>query len=144
MCLTQCAIAVLILYGVATLIIIAYFVMLWLKSRTNSFDDPLWNDLGAIPGGRANTWLLSHFILYFILGLIFPLCDGPIIVAGILWEFVEALLGWTLGPVTRMTPNGIEKTYWWQGNIMDILVNIIGFYLGKGLRFRFDPRLSRY
>lgn len=81
-------------------------------------------------------WTLSHFIVYFILGLLFPDCFVIIIIISILWEFIEVLIGSYVNgdnwrrQITR-DKNEIEySTNWWSGSYKDIIFNILGFITG--------------
>lgn len=81
-------------------------------------------------------WPISHLILFFILGLLFPYCDVPIITAGIIWELIEMILSKIFNRRRQgMRVKGSETIEysgnWWAGSFKDILFNIIGFYLGK-------------
>ena len=38
-------------------------------------------------------WVLSHFVLFFILGFFFPDCIALLIIAGVLWEIIEFIIG---------------------------------------------------
>lgn len=86
-------------------------------------------------------WPVSHLILFFILGIMFPTCDFLVITAGILWELVEMIISKLLNrprQAIRET-EGIEySSNWWAGSFKDILFNIVGFYLGKGTRLAYE------
>jgi hypothetical protein len=80
-------------------------------------------------------WTISHLIFYLILGLIFPECIFIIIIIGVLWEFIENLLGYYNNninlqhKITRKS-NKIYYNNWWSGSFKDIIVNIMGVYIG--------------
>lgn len=79
-------------------------------------------------------WPVSHFILFFILGLLFPNCDVPLISLGILWEGFEMFWASVQGSERQwvMENGNIEYSgNWWAGSAKDILFNIAGFYTGK-------------
>ena len=81
----------------------------------------------------TNTWAASHFILYFIIGLIYPCCFVPAMLVGIAWEFIEWYLGQTMPP---MCP-GLYKSdcrQYWYGQITDVAVNAVGFIAGASFR----------
>ncbi len=91
--------------------------------------------------GSISWWPISHFILFFILGILFPDCDVIVITAGILWEVVEEILGRTIGNDTATSmKNGIQYSRWWSGSIKDIVFNIAGFYTGKLLVKAFNKK----
>lgn len=80
-------------------------------------------------------WAVSHFVLFFFLGLVFPQCDVLVISAGILWELVEMGMAKIFNrkrQAIRLTNDSIEYSQnWWAGSTKDIFVNILGFYCGK-------------
>ncbi len=82
-------------------------------------------------------WPITHFVLFFILGVLFPNCEVLIIGAGIIWELVEMLMSSAFGrsrqPI-RAGANVEYSTNWWAGSAKDVLFNITGFYLGKWYR----------
>ncbi len=91
-------------------------------------------------------WPISHFILFFILGAIWPGCHILLLIAGVLWEIMEEIGGRT-GDLfyKRIHPSkskkkfkNLEYTRWWSGSIKDIVFNVAGLYLGVGLRALID------
>lgn len=78
-------------------------------------------------------WSLTHFILFFILGILYPRCDIFILGAGVLWEIFESTIFPLLNrKLTRREKNGkIQYHDWWAGSFWDIIVNTIGYYMGK-------------
>jgi hypothetical protein len=80
-------------------------------------------------------WPISHFILFFFIGIIFPQCGPLAMTAGILWEFFEIGMNVaTKGPhqVMKNKDGSYEYTQnWWAASFKDILFNFAGFYLGK-------------
>lgn len=81
-------------------------------------------------------WPISHFILFYILGLLFPDCTFWVIGAGVAWEVFEVLLSYVdimnRQPVRGNISNKIEYSQnWWAGSSKDILMNTVGFLLGK-------------
>ena len=82
-------------------------------------------------------WPLSHFIFFLIIGILFPDCDLPAILGGIAWELTEVGVYYAIGQDRQGTRNGDGKIQyaesWWMGSTQDIVMNIVGFYLGKFL-----------
>ena len=81
-------------------------------------------------------WPISHFIFFFIIGLLFPHCDLVAVLGGILWEVTEVIVYSSLKKgrqgVRRTGSSKIEYSEsWWSGSFKDIFFNIAGFYLGK-------------
>lgn len=88
----------------------------------------------------CSSWPISHLVLFFVLGLLFPNCDALVIGAGALWEGIECLGGFFSGaiangkyqPRKNMETGTVEYAgSWWSGSMKDIIVDIAGFYLGK-------------
>ena len=108
------------------------------KSRTDVdvFNRKIF-DFDYFMGNCCSMWPISHFIFFFILGLLFPDCDIPIITAGVLWEIAEE----TISIISKNQKNRhivVDKNSnvqyrdsWWAGSFQDILFNILGFYMGK-------------
>ena len=77
-------------------------------------------------------WPVSHFILYFILGFLYPGYQFEFIIIGIGWELFEHLTS----PISKLmrTNNenvkNIEYTSWISGSFNDIIFNIAGLYTG--------------
>lgn len=83
-------------------------------------------------------WPITHFILFFILGFFFPYCGVLIITMGILWELLEMLMAKVTGKsVIQPMKDGNRYEYsenWWAGSMKDIIMNVLGFLVGKVLR----------
>lgn len=77
-------------------------------------------------GPCCSGWPLSHFMLFAVLGILYPTCGVIVNLLGILWELYEG------PPVVRHEDNTVEYIgQWWQGNLRDIFFNITGFLVGK-------------
>lgn len=88
-------------------------------------------------------WPVTHFVVFMVLGFLFPTCDILIIGAGILWELVEMCLAWAVGKSRQGMRIGVEhhleySTNWWAGSFKDIFANIFGFYIGKFYRITWN------
>ena len=94
-------------------------------------------DFDYFMGNCCSMWPITHFIFFFILGLLFPNCDLPIITAGVLWEIAEESIAifrrqqQTRHVVVAGTGDLQYRDSWWAGSLQDILFNILGFYCGK-------------
>lgn len=84
--------------------------------------------------GDFGGWSLSHFIAFFIAGLLFPEMWVLIFILGISWEFFEIVLGMTvekfLGTSPATKSNRMYDQRWITGNISDIWMNAAGLFLG--------------
>jgi hypothetical protein len=93
-----------------------------------------------MPGiGPISWWPISHFLLFLILGFLFPDCGVFIITAGILWEIFESIMAIIQGgpqqTVKSGSGNSVEYEFtWWAGSFKDIFMNTTGFFIGKGMR----------
>lgn len=82
-------------------------------------------------------WSATHFILFFILGYIYPTKIWLCISLGILWELFEQLYGKKrpgflggFGDCITTDPN-VKNGAWWYGKLSDIVVNYVGFIIGS-------------
>jgi hypothetical protein len=138
----NCLVAVAILIIIGIIIIGVYY---WLSKYTRSHDlssnEGIGKMLSKIPGAGAIFWELTHLILFGILGFFFPTCDAVIISIGAIWEMIEHYLSINLAPIRRPVASGqgYDETQWWYGSAVDIVVDIIGFYIGKSLRLLMLP-----
>ena len=147
----KCSGAYLVLIGIAILIGIYWLVLMLLYGYSEMVNhDPLNVKVMDMPmfSRGISWWPITHYILFLILGILFPHCDVIIIGAGILWEVFEMALGAFLGgrmkqPLRQTTSSSIEyRGNWWGGSIQDIVMNIAGFYTGKVLALNL-PILQR-
>ena len=97
--------------------------------------------------GNITIWAISHFTLYFILGLLFPECDLIIIFVSFLWEGIEEFLGHVFENNSIVMPfNKIQKDVkykrWWHGSLRDVLYNLSGYYLAKFLVQYYDINIK--
>lgn len=87
----------------------------------------------------CSMWPISHLILFTIIGYLYPTCDAIAIGSGIAWEAIEVLLSFMFNKSDRQATRERDGTVeysqsWWAGSMKDILMNIVGFYLGKIIR----------
>lgn len=139
-------------YGVFLLILIVlaiYWFALWTMcgySGVNSCD-MLNVNLFTTPFSNKplSFWPISHFLLFFVLGLLFPHCDVLIISIGVLWEVFEVFMGKVLPNPRSHNATGENTQYggnWWGGSIQDIVMDVAGFYTGKAFALNL-PFLTR-
>lgn len=108
------------------------------KSRTSvDFLNHKVVDFDYFMSNCCSMWPITHFVFFFILGLLFPNCDVPIIIAGVLWEGAEETIAIiansqnTRHVVTTGAGSIQYRDNWWAGNMQDIIFNTVGFYCGK-------------
>lgn len=99
------------------------------------YADPLNKIVFNIPTieNCCSWWPLSHFILFFIIGVLFPECGVIAIIAGVLWELFEVGAHAVIGRERQYVrgETGVEYSQsWWAGSMKDIFFNIVGFYAG--------------
>lgn len=85
-------------------------------------------------------WALSHFVLFFILGFLFPQCHMLLFVAGVIWELLENIAGYFHnkfkgGKSQQIVIDSVEYKTWWAASFKDIIVNAMGIYLGVFLKY---------
>ena len=85
--------------------------------------------------GNFGGWSLSHFIAFYIAGLLFPQKWVLVFVLGVFWEFFEIILGVMLEIfMGKSSYTGARKSLygdkWVTGNLADIWINSAGLFLG--------------
>ena len=118
---------------VLVVIIIIYGSILHFTNSSDIFNKKLINfDIFGQP--CCSWWPISHFILYLILGFLFPDYQLEFILIGIVWELLECLMGFICRDFSSVKKgddaNGVEYVYWMSGSFKDIIFNIIGLYTG--------------
>ena len=92
--------------------------------------------------GKVSGWPLSHFVLFLVLGLLFPGCDLLVLSIGVGWEIWEEIFGrYVVGDREKVPlfysdsskeeDLDIQYTRWWSGSLKDVGFNFVGFYFGK-------------
>lgn len=77
-------------------------------------------------------WPVSHFVMYFILGFMFPYCARGILTLGMFWEIFESTLGYLNlnRTLDKPDPKIYQYSSWWTGTVSDLIYNVIGFLCG--------------
>ena len=120
-------IALLILFVIGIIITIGY--LYFLKISNSKGNTSVKKIITKVPFNNPNFWKLTHLILFFILGLLFPRSDLIVIGFGIIWELIEHTLGLTAPKIK--SGGKIEYFQWWHGDPSDIIVDVLGYYIGK-------------
>lgn len=119
-----------------------FFVRNYLKK------DVLENKFANCTG--CDYWAVTHFAFFAILGFMFPQHLLLLTLVGIIWEFIETLLGTReiklsgrrLMLIGSTDENGNvtdpEKDKWWYGRVSDIAFNTVGIVIGITLRLYYD------
>lgn len=116
-------------------IIIYHFILRSLFKDNFAAKDSMNQNVLYIPNyGCISWWPISHFILYFIFGLLFPDCILLAMSVGIIWEIYESAYGWYyknyIGEQKVMSNGSIQYEEWWGGRVSDIVFNLLGFLTG--------------
>lgn len=136
-------------FGFVVAVIMFYFCYLITRASFDGNKDPLSNihkyDFMNIKlfnmsllENCCSMWPLSHFILFFFLGVLFPDCPVPIIAGGVLWEVLEMIMSYVFKrnrqAVRSMTGGSLEYSKnWMQGSMKDIVFDILGYVIGRQL-----------
>ena len=145
----KCTDAIVILVVIASLIILRYVYLL--KTNENSERKLIRNDIMNrvvvdLSGQRLSWWRISHFLMYFVLGFLFPQCWLFLVVVGFLWELFEfAVQFFAYQDRHRFSDNDYRQhqtttattvpaidydTVWWTGSFQDIVYNLLGLFAG--------------
>lgn len=89
-------------------------------------------DLKVYPFDNISMWPVSHFVMYFILGFMFPYCARGILTIGIAWEIIECLIGnYKYDKNLETDPGKYQYSKnWWSGTVQDLFYNLSGFIFG--------------
>ena len=87
-------------------------------------------------------WSITHVLFNAVIGYLYPKALFLSLFLGGLWETFETYVGMYRPNIMEeygfCSPNGIQtdkKTkVWWYGKKSDIIVNFVGFMIGKTLR----------
>ena len=84
------------------------------------------------PIGPIGGWPISHFIAFFIAGLLFPDCFLLAMGLGVLWEVYETVCGNLFYGDRPVCEDGSElyTGKWMQGRVEDIVFDFLGFVFG--------------
>ena len=111
-------------------------ILFYGKYRCNnaSFKDPLEYSTIYEPLG-IDGWSFSHLLFYMFIGFKYPDSFYTTMFIGILWEIFEFLNGKYKFKIFNDWGHCInsDQKIWWYGKYSDILVNMIGFLIGKNI-----------
>jgi hypothetical protein len=98
------------------------------------YKDPLEIQLGV---GELDGWSMSHFVLFLIIGYMYPDEYLLAFVLGVMWELFEHYYGinrpgWLggYGDCERLASDKETDGNWWYGKWTDILMNLFGLLAG--------------
>lgn len=120
------------------LLICVYWLILKIAYGDNVVDnDPMNKLVFDIPffENCCSWWPISHFIVFFIIGVLYPGCALVALTGGVIWELIEVFFSALQSKPRQGARSSAGKVQysenWWAGSIKDIFMNVIGFYLGK-------------
>lgn len=84
------------------------------------------------PIGPIGGWPLSHFLAFFVAGLLFPDCFLVAMAAGVIWEIYETVVGNLFYGDRPICDDGSQlyQGKWMQGRVEDIIFDFLGFLFG--------------
>ena len=105
--------------------------------------------------GKISWWPVSHFIMYFILGIVAPRYWMLWFTLGTIWELIEYLVGYIISEIqddnddnnddnnedNEDNDNNDDTQYverWVSGSINDIIFNLIGLIVGIFVNYLFN------
>ncbi len=125
--------ALIIFFVIGLIIMIGYFYLLHISnSKGNKQMKSL---VSKVPLNNSSFWKLTHFILFFVLGILFPRSDLIVLGIGIIWELIEHNLSLTAPKIKRKVDGKVEYIQWWHGKPDDIIIDFFGYYVGKSINF---------
>lgn len=121
------------------ILICMYWIVLRLSFGKDVVEhDPMNRIVIKIPGleNCCSWWPISHFIFFFIIGIIYPNCGLIAMAGGAIWELIElflsALTAQERQPARHKGRSQVEYSQnWWAGSFKDLLMNAAGFYSAK-------------
>ena len=127
-----------IYFSIIIILMIIYGVALYsIYGKDNIIDNEILNtEITKMEVfGNFGGWSISHIIVFYLAGFLFPEQWVLIFVLGVLWEFVEVVLGELFVKIMGKSENsGNRKVVygdkWMDGNLNDIWYNTIGLFLG--------------
>jgi len=122
-----------VIYAIFLIIPIIFIALYWYyRCHNRPYKDPL--EISII--SDLDGWSITHIIFFMILGYNFPNTFILSIIIGILWELCEYTLGKNRIPLLEECYNlstDKQDGNWWYAKWSDVLLNIIGFLIGKAI-----------
>jgi len=104
------------------------------RCKNPDFKDPLETPIGI---GELDGWSLTHFLLFIIVGYMFPDKYVMALAIGCGWELFENYYGenrpgWLggYGDCDKLASGKTEDGNWWYGKWTDIVMNTLGIIVG--------------
>lgn len=138
---------VFIILVLVALLVIAYWIFLMLTYRTVrivKYDFLNYEVMHTSFMRPLSFWPITHFVLFFILGFLFPSCYVLVLSLGVVWEIIEVIFSKvfrTPYQTVRAEATNYSLEYhdnYWAGSFRDIIMNFAGFGLGYAFRSWMD------
>lgn len=84
-------------------------------------------DMGEPMGGFGG-WYITHFIFFYIVGLLFPDCMLLAMTIGVFFEILETFS--SNFALNEHRVSGVQYSKVWEGTLMDLFFNFTGFVAG--------------
>lgn len=123
------------------ILLIIIYITIYYHLNIPSYLDPLLIEPNIKYLRRfLNGWSISHLISFAIIGYHYPDCLEAAMVYGLLWEGFEFGFGELMPVLFPKFTHKIDPTWslWYYGRFEDIIMNFIGFLIGKYLREYLD------
>lgn len=117
-------------------ILVGIYQLILIYLNIKKENDPLITMRSSYLGNYINGWALTHLIFNIYLGYYYPDCFMESFILGIIWEMYEYLFGAgfpLLFPKMAREMNPMWYS-WYYGSYEDIVVNTVGFIIGKKLK----------
>lgn len=129
-------------FAVIVLIIGVYSIIL-VRTKSMDFMNKKFVDITLFNEPCCSLWAVSHFVLYFVLGIMFPNCQVLFIIMGVLWELTESTIGYfTKSFFNKINTDGGEYKDWMSGSFRDVILNVLGLYMGIFIKKWYDREVT--
>jgi len=120
--------------------IIFYSILLSLLNMPKYLDPMLKSFTNSYMKKYLSGWSISHFILFLFIGYYYSNCFIVAMLYGILWEIFEYVVGEFFPMLFPTLAYQIDPTWtdWYYGRFEDIIMNFLGFIVGKMIRIMFN------
>ena len=127
---------ILMIMGCVMVLIFAYWVLLIILFgiRDMTHYDFLNQRVMDNPftGSPLSCWPFTHFVLFMILGWMYPTCLEWLFGIGVTWELIEMTMASLFSQPYHFirTTESVEYPNWWAGSTLDVGMNTIGLAVG--------------
>ena len=136
------------LIGACVVCVLLIFLNGWYRCKYKNSEDIL---MTKIPVGDLDGWSCAHVMFFALLGYLFPDMFLEAMIAGGIWEGIEAFLGksrpsWMGGfGDCDLRTDQVDTTHknWWYGRVSDLFMNALGFGIGYYVRKNIIFRKSK-